>query len=80
MTQGVYVDGKRVKTKKEVKEAFAENPARVQLEATSWFGNEYDGAVTEAPDGNYYFVGPDPYTKRTWYGMITVKNGKVTLK
>jgi hypothetical protein len=34
------------------------------------FGNEYDGPVTEAPDGTYTFVGPDPYNKRTFYGNI----------
>lgn len=73
MTQGIYINYQRPKSKKEIKEAIAAGK-KVSLEATDLFGKEYDGPVTEAPDGKYFFVGPDPYTKRNFYGQI-VKSG-----
>lgn len=78
--QGVYIGASRPKSKKAIKEAVAANPASVSLEATSMFGNEYSGPVSTAPDGDYYFVGPDPYTKRNFYGRIGVINGRITVK
>jgi hypothetical protein len=46
--------------------------ARVRIEATSYHGGEYDGPVSELPAGvKVYFVGPDPYTSRRFYGTIT---------
>ena len=70
--QGITIGYRRPKSKKEVKEAVAADPGNVSLEATSMFGNEYEGPVSEAPQGRYTFVGPDPYTKRSFYGTITV--------
>lgn len=78
--QGIYISGKRPKSKKEVKEMVAFDSTCVRLEATSMFGNEYEGPVSEAPNGRYNFVGPDPYTSRKFYGEITVINGKITVK
>lgn len=78
--QGIYLKGyTRPKSKKQVKELVAQGE-KVILEATSVFGNEYGGPVSDAPDGTYYFVGPDPYTSRKFYGSITVKGGKATVK
>jgi hypothetical protein len=77
--QGIYLGyNERPKSKKAVKEALAEGKA-VNLEATSLFGNEYDGPVRTAPDGRYHFVGPDPYTNRKFYGTIIVKDGKASV-
>jgi len=73
--QGIYVNSRRPKSKKEVKEVIATEPHNVFLEATSIFGNEYDGCITLAPDGSYTFVGPDPHTSRKFYGTITKRNG-----
>lgn len=70
--QGIFVAYNRPKSKKAVKEAILADPSRVSLEATSLFGNEYDGPVADAPPGTYHFVGPDPYTSRKFYGSITV--------
>lgn len=68
--QGVYDKNRnRFKTKKAMKEALAAAET-VYLEATSVFGNEYGGAVEEAPDGTYTVVGPDPYKARNWYANI----------
>jgi len=78
MTQGIYIRGSRPKSKKEIKEAVVENPHNVNIEATSFFGNEYDGCVADLPDDTrIYFVGPDPYTRRNFYGQIIKKDGKV---
>lgn len=77
--QGIWINSTRPKSKKAIKEALIAGD-EVALEATSMFGNDYDGLVTDAPDGNYTFVGPDPYNKRNFYGTLTVRNGKVTVK
>lgn len=77
--QGIYVNGSRAKSKAEVKRALAEGKT-LTLQATSVFGNEYDGDATLAPDGTYFFVGPDPYTDRRFYGQLVVKNGEVKVK
>ena len=73
--QGLWIDGDRPKTKKAVREVILNGDlSTLSLEATSFFGNEYDGPLEYAPDGTYYVVGPDPHTKRTWYASITVQN------
>jgi hypothetical protein len=73
MTQGIYIKGRRPKSKKEIKEAIVADPSQVSVEATSWYGNEYDGPMHQAPYGlRIYFVGPDPYTNRRFYGSIEV--------
>lgn len=78
MAHGIFIDGRRPKSKKQLKEAVAENPASVRFENTSMHGGS-DHGVDDAPDG-LTFVGPDPYTKRNFYGSISRKNGKVSVK
>lgn len=78
--QGIFVNYKRPTSKKQVRELVALGSTAVRLEATSLHGNEYDGPVADAPDGTYYFVGPDPYTKRSFYGSITVRGGVAKVK
>lgn len=75
--QGIFISPgyDRPKSKKAIREAVAANPRSVSIEATSMFGNEYDGPITEAPDGRYTFVGPCPHTARKFYGTLTVSNG-----
>ena len=80
MSQGIFIDGRRPKSKKEVREAVASNPSSVRLERTAWIGDEYDGAVLNAPEGVHHFVGPDPYLSRKFYGTVVVKNGTVKVK
>jgi hypothetical protein len=80
MTQGIYINGQRPKSKKVVKEYVALYPEKVRLEATSMFGNEYDGSVENAPDGTYTFVGPDPHRDRKFYGNIVISRGVITVK
>lgn len=46
----------------------------VRLQATSIYGNEFDGTLEEALADNqygvFYLVGPDPYTNRRWYANL----------
>ena len=58
MTQGIFLPGyTRPKSKKAIKEAIALG-IEVRLQATSFFGNEYDGPVSQAPQGTYTFRAP----------------------
>ena len=78
MTQGIWINGERPKSKKAIREAVETNPAMVDVEATSWHGNEYGGPLDKAPEGTMItFVGPDPYTSRKFYGTITKFNGEL---
>jgi len=80
--QGIYVqeqghNPRRPKSKKEVREL----ADRVLIESTSVFGNEYEGAAVQLPEGvKVYFVGPDPYTSRRFYGTIERVGGVVKVK
>jgi len=71
---GLYVNGRRPASKKEVKAAIANNPASVAIESTSYFAGT---AMLAAHCGELAigrkvtFVGPDPYTSRKFYGTIT---------
>ena len=79
--QGIFINGKRPKTKKEVKEAIKTAPESVTLEVTSVFGNEYGGPLEDAPAGSYMTVGPDPRTSRKFYcSIMKFGSGKVTVK
>jgi hypothetical protein len=80
--QGAYLGGVRPATKKALREALAADPDGVYLEATSLFGDEYDGPATGLPVGRTaYLVGPDPYRKRVWYAALTrKKDGTLSLK
>lgn len=77
--QGIFINGVRPASKKAVKEAIASNPSSVRIEATSFFGNEYDGPASELPADSrpIAFVGPDPERKRNFYGTIEWKNGQL---
>lgn len=80
--QGLYLKGYiRPASKKAVKEALAVSADNVTAEATSVFGNEYGGLISDMPDNSeVHFVGPDPYTKRNFYGTITRKGDKFTVR
>ena len=74
IVQGIYLEGSRPASKAAIKRFVAGGGdlADINIEATSVFGNEFDGPLSEAPLGTINFVGPDPYTKRNYYGTITV--------
>jgi hypothetical protein len=69
--QGIYIKSQRPKSKKAIKEAIQIDPNQISVEATSVFGDEYDGRLGDMPkDKKVSFVGPDPYSKRNFYGTI----------
>lgn len=72
MPDGIHLPGyKRPNSKKAVKEAVAADPSKVRIECTSFFPGGYDGPVSDMPDGSTItFVGPDPATKRNFFGTI----------
>ncbi len=86
--QGIWlVDegvARRPKSKKEVKVYLANNPFDVLVEPTSPFGNEYEGQVSTdrvQEHGPILFVGPDPYSRRNFYGSIKVnRKGVLTVE
>ena len=76
---GIFLSGyRRPKSKKEIKET-ATAGGKIIIECTSMFGG-YDGDIAYAPDGNYNFVGPNPHNSRKFYGTITKKGKKITVK
>ena len=75
----IFIDNTLPRSKAAIKKAIAAG-AEIVIEATSFFGDEYDGPVAAAPDGTYRFVGPDPHTSRNYYGTLTVSGGRVTIK
>jgi len=79
MPHGIFVEGRRPKSKKEVKEALKEGK-HVSLEDTGIMGKDYDGPVAQMPEGkSFAFVGPDPYTRRSFYGTLIRVGNKITL-
>jgi len=78
--QGVFTQSRtRFASKKAFREAVKQGDV-TYLEATSLFGNEYDGRLIDAPDGTYYVVGPDPHTSRKWYAQVLKHGSKITVK
>ena len=81
MNVGAYVDGVRPKSKKALKEALAANPASVTFDGTSPMGPQHDDlSGTCVPEELILsVVGPDPFTKRSWYATVrwNVQTGKV---
>jgi len=78
---GLYINGKRPTSKKAVKAAVAADPSSVSIDVTSMFGHQpYQTAAGMAIGDKEYFVGPDPYTSRKFYGTIerTEKGWKVS--
>lgn len=80
---GAYVGGRRPASKAALKRALADAPETVEFDLTSPF-NSVDGPLTgvSIPAGvRLSVVGPDPFTKRSFYGTIALseRTGKITL-
>lgn len=77
--QGVYVNSRRPASKRAVRDALTADPSTVRWEATSLHLGEYGGPADQAEPGTVvYFVGPDPYTSRRFYGTATLRPGTRT--
>ena len=68
---GIFVDGQRPKSKKAVKEFVRNSPNLVEVEITR-LGAERTVPLALLENGQYHFVGPDPYTNRRFYGTLSV--------
>jgi hypothetical protein len=73
---GAYVRGSRPKTKKELKQAMKDNPDQVHFDSTEMFHPGGCTGTTIPTDTTMMVIGPDPFTKRTWYASVT-SDGKV---
>lgn len=79
--QGIFVEGRRPRSKREIVAALAADPSGVEVEATSLFENEFSGPATKLPSGQkVYFVGPDPFTSRKFYGILENRGGRIRCK
>lgn len=69
---GIFILGKRPPNKKAVKLAAEANPESVSIERTALINQKPSGKITETMvvGEQVHFVGPDPYTKRVFYGTI----------
>ena len=78
---GVLINGTPIATKTALKRAAATDPAGVQFYSTSELGGRFEGPLSEIPAGiTLSVVGPDPYTRRTWYASITRTGQKVAVR
>lgn len=76
--QGIYIEGRRPRSKKEIKQWLATRPDKVVAEATSMFGDEETGPIAWLPVGTKIeFVGPDPYKSRRFYGTIIIRPNRI---
>lgn len=83
---GAYVNGERPKSKKAVREAIA-NGDYVTFDGTATMFESITGTVADGvlivngdvagPSTKLALCGPDPYTKRSFYGTVENVNGKV---
>lgn len=69
---GARINGVRVKTKKALREALRDAPNTVEFDSTSPMGPQFNGRADTMPGGGVTLtvVGPDPYTKRTWFASV----------
>jgi hypothetical protein len=71
---GAYVDNKRPRSKKALKDALNGAPGTVRFDSTALFGEQFNGSAGEIPDGVTLSVcGPDPYTARNWHANVIRK-------
>jgi len=82
--QGIFIietaegEMRRPRSKAEIKRTPL---SEVFVEATSLFGNEYEGTANLLPAGTrVHFVGPDPFTSRRFYGTLERVADKVVVR
>ena len=83
MTDGVYVNYSRTKTKKSLKEAAKRindgGDDVISIECTSLFGG-FSGDIKNAEVGHMFtVVGPDPL-KRVWFANVIWDGKKIIVK
>lgn len=78
MNLAVYINGRLAKSKKAVKEAWKDNPDSVEVACTDMF-HSFGGSPRDLPEGDHYFVGPDPERDRRFYGSIKKHGDQVKI-
>lgn len=77
---GARVNGVRPATKKALKDALKANPLSVTFDATSDFDGRAGLGHCPALGTVFAVVGPDPFTKRTWYASVKAdSDGRLTV-
>lgn len=81
---GAYVNGVRPPTKKALREALASAPETVTFDPTARHGSrsletEIKATVEMIGADKFEVCGPDPFTKRSWYATVEVRNGALRL-
>lgn len=72
---GARLKGRRIGTKKALREALDLTPEEVSFDCTDAFGERAGAAYTvdSIPEGAVLTVtGPDPYTSRKWYASVSI--------
>ena len=78
---GASIDGQRVKSKKQLRELLAENPAKVWFDGTAMIKDVRGYSGDQIPEGiTLSVVLPDPYNDRRYYGNVENKAGKLVVK
>lgn len=71
---GAFINGERAVSKKAVREALESDPDSVEFDCTELL-TAFRGAVFSPeeiqPDWRLTVVGPDPYTRRNFYGTVS---------
>lgn len=74
------------KSKAAMKRAVEADPRKVRFESVSPMGQQWSGTAQEflwsdraAAGLKLTVVGPNPFTDRSWYGTVEVKNGKLKI-
>lgn len=76
--QGIFVNGRRPKSKKAVAAA-VETRQNVVIEALDLIGS-FSGNIRNMPENEeVHFVGPEPRTTRNFYGSIRWRGGKLVV-
>jgi hypothetical protein len=73
--------GDRVPTKKALRQALSQDLASVKFNSVGGLNAAYSGHVGNLADGTLTLmvVGPDPWTKRSWFANIKMRDGRVLM-
>jgi hypothetical protein len=79
--QGLWVDGERPLTKKQVIDAVESGNHKVEIEELQFFGSWFSGDIADMQDGDISgCVGPDPFIARDWFCTILKEDGRVYVR
>ena len=78
---GAYVNGLRPNSKAALRRALTDGVSRVAFDVTSPLGPRPGATISataeDIGDDRLCLVGPDPFTKRNFYGTVSIVKGEV---